>query len=254
MEYLRHISSGQFISSGPWIHPDRCITSNELIVVTEGVVFIEEDSSRFTLRSGDVVYLRKNHPHRGFQVSEEKTSFYWVHFEQTPPFSFRTLTLSDPYPAVSLLRQLLHYANTPTYPAAASDLTLSMLAIELSVQHKQEHPLNLPLLAQICEWIRMNSNRRITLDQLSTEFGYQKDYLSRIFRMQYREGLKRYIDRMRMNHIKNLLLTTSYPLKAIAGLCGFDDARALEKYFKYQEKITPTVYRSQYWNTHQNQE
>ncbi len=254
MEYLRHISSGQFISVSPWIHPDRCIPSNELIVAEQGVVFIEEDSTRFTLHGGDILYLRKNHPHRGFRVSQEKTSFYWVHFEEQPPFSFQMFSLSNPYPVMSMLRQLLHYANTPTYPAAASDLMLSMLAIELSVQYQQAHPLSYPFMGQLCEWIRMNSNRRITLEQVSAEFGYQKDYLSRIFRMQYHEGLKHYIDRMRMNYIKNLLLTTSYPLKTIAGLCGFEDARALEKYFKYQEKTTPTIFRSQYWNIHQNQE
>ncbi|MDD7700214.1 MAG: helix-turn-helix domain-containing protein [Eubacteriales bacterium] len=58
--------------------------------------------------------------------------------------------------------------------------------------------------------------------------------------------------RARLSCIQGLLLNTDYSLKAISGMCGFEDENAFVKFFKYHEGLTPTKYRNRYFRTHRN--
>ena len=71
---------GLFKSEDSWIHPDALINTNEIIFVTKGTVFIEEDGAEYTLRENDVLYLEKGKPHGGFKESCG-VEFYWIHFK-----------------------------------------------------------------------------------------------------------------------------------------------------------------------------
>ena len=42
-EEIKYTSCGNFISNGQWIHPDRNINSYEIIYVTKGSVYINEN-------------------------------------------------------------------------------------------------------------------------------------------------------------------------------------------------------------------
>ena len=57
---LTYVSAGRFTSRGEWIHPSRCINSNEIIVMCEGEVALEEEDVRYTLRPGDVLLLESD--------------------------------------------------------------------------------------------------------------------------------------------------------------------------------------------------
>ena len=54
-----YINGGLFKSAEPWIHPERIIDSNEIVFVTKGTVFIEEDGIKYTLQKDDVLYLER---------------------------------------------------------------------------------------------------------------------------------------------------------------------------------------------------
>ena len=44
-ETVKYISSGKFISNGEWIHPDRILDSYEMIFVTKGHVYLNENGT-----------------------------------------------------------------------------------------------------------------------------------------------------------------------------------------------------------------
>ena len=70
---------GEFVSSGEWIHPEITTPTHELIVVTKGVVYIEEDDKRYELLPGDVICLKPGIVHKGYKKSEG-VKFFWLHF------------------------------------------------------------------------------------------------------------------------------------------------------------------------------
>ena len=43
-EDVKNCGAGKFISNGEWIHPNRIIDSNEIIFVTKGEVYINENA------------------------------------------------------------------------------------------------------------------------------------------------------------------------------------------------------------------
>ena len=248
---LTYVSAGRFLSRGEWIHPSRCIDSDEIIVMTEGEASIEEDGVRYLLTQGDVLLLTHGKQHGGYAVSTKRVSFYWIHFHGETP-GWKLLHLEDGYQVNLLCKQLLHYANTLTYPAEATHCLVQLLLIELAARARDDASSNSRLLVQVREWVRVNADRRITVRDVARQFGYHEDYLTRIFQEQFGVGLKQYINMERMKRIKSLLLTTEYPLKEISLLCGFSDYKGFLKYFQYHEEASPSAFRQLYFNTHMN--
>ena len=65
---------GNFTSKREWIHQERTINSNELIVVTKGEVFIEENGKRFTVKENEFLILYPNDVHMP-QISCDSTEY-----------------------------------------------------------------------------------------------------------------------------------------------------------------------------------
>ena len=54
---LQYVSSGLFSTTQKWIHPRRSIDSFEIIYVTHGDIYIEEDCINYHLKRGDALLL-----------------------------------------------------------------------------------------------------------------------------------------------------------------------------------------------------
>ena len=116
---VSYLYSGLFETQEEWSHPHRVIDSYEILYVVAGEVYLEEEGERFSLKAGDVYLLRPDCRHGGYRISRGKTSFYWVHFvtDGWPGLGTGLLSVPDSYRFSLLLKQLLHIANTPGYPA-----------------------------------------------------------------------------------------------------------------------------------------
>lgn len=151
-----------------------------------------------------------------------------------------------------LFKQILHIANTSEYPQYAVNLVLWLILTELQVRQKESVRKYSPVIKNICEWIRINLDKKITVKDVAGEFGYNEDYISLLFKKNFSTGIKEYMNEMKMQSVKNLLLLTLYPIKQIAREVGFDDYKNFLKYFKYHEGISPMEFRKIYFNTHTN--
>ena len=74
-------------------------------------------------------------------------------------------------------------------------------------------------------------------------FGYNKDYLLRLFRERYGITIKKYINEKKMTMVKRILITTDMSVAKIGASIGFEETELFEKFFKYHEKVTPQRYR-----------
>ena len=71
---------GIFTADDSWIHMERIIDSYELILVTKGTVFIQQDYEKYIINKGDILLLTPGLKHKGYSFSAKGTRFYWVHF------------------------------------------------------------------------------------------------------------------------------------------------------------------------------
>lgn len=250
-ENVKYCSCGKFISRGEWSHPDRVIETFEAIFVTEGVVYINEDGVEHILNPNQVLLLEPNKRHFGYKTSKD-TSFFWLHWINSPDILLETkhLKLDNAYNISLLFRQLLEYRNQIGYPERLDYLT-RLILIELSESGKNAHKNQ--LAERAAAWIRANSDISLKASDVALHFGYNTDYLNRIFKKTYGKTLKEYIDIMKINHIKYLMLTTNQTLAEIADKSGFEEYKYFLKFFKYHEGITPSefygTYSASYTNT-----
>lgn len=247
---------GLFYTEEKWIHPTRNIDSYEIIYVVEGTVHLQEEGQAFTLQKGDVYLLRPHVTHGGWQESSGKTSFYWVHFrtEDVSALQIRPglVRSTDSYRFAVLLRQILHIANTPAYPSYTLQASLLQLLGELSAAQMAAGRSQAPLLFEISEYVRINAQKRVTVQSVADKFGYNPDYVSALFRQNFHISLKQYISNRQVAAAKELLVTTNQPIKWVAEQMGWADENEFIHFFKYHAGIAPNRFRNLYARTHMN--
>ena len=248
-ESVKYQSCGKFVSRGKWIHPNRIINSHEIIFVIDGAVHINEDGHEYTLTKNDTLLLEPDLRHFGYQYSEN-TSFYWMHWvsDNFKPDK-KLIHIESPYRLSLLIKPLLHYSVDNSYPESLDYLTRLIFA-ELYSANRE--PAESRLVESVSKWIKANRDTDLKVEAVAEHFGYNVDYLSRSFKKQCKLSLKRYIDQVKITHIKNLLLNTNLSLKEISDSCGFSDYKYFLKFFKYHEKVTPTEFCSIYFKTNIN--
>lgn len=253
---IEYESCGKFYTNDNWVHPNRIINSYEIILVEEGTVYIQEDSISYTLKPGDLLILSPKKNHFGTLETNIKISFYWVHFTVSD-YSLLNLNsnlfnLSNPYKITNLFKQMIHSSYSPEYPKEYSNLLTIQLLMELQIIENKQNNSFRPLLKEIAEYIRINSDKMLTVYDISEHFQYNEDYLSKLFKTTYGITIKEYMINQKIERAKYYLLNTNYTIKQIAIILNFNESNTFIKYFKYHESITPTNFRNLYFNTHLN--
>lgn len=285
---LTFVSCGQFVSNAGWIHTRRVIDSFEIIIGIRGITYIEQDGDRYEIIPGSVLLLSPGRLHQGYRPSEENTSFYWFHFYIRGPFSFIeqkeafseiSPVKSNPYTSLFsesmivptflqlenkekpgiLLKQLLHITKSKYYTSLAADYMITLILMEIS-QQAIDNALNAynnevfqnTKFINMLEWIRINIQSDISIDELAGRFNFNKDYISRLFKRHLGVSVTKYINGMKVSKAKEFLCLTEKSIKEIAYDLGFSDEKYFMKLFKEYENITPSEFRNTYYQTYLN--
>ena len=243
-ENVKNCGAGKFISTKEWSHPDRIIDSYEIIFVTKGNVYINENGTEYTLKKDELLILQPGLRHYGFK-SSANVEFFWLHWYGGPEVltDIKHRNVENPYGISLYFRQLLD-ARVTKKTGECLDYLTRLVLIELYYNSKKS---DIGYVAQrAAAWIDANSHAPITEKQLADTLGYNADYLNRLFKTSYSKSIKQYINDKRMEFIKGLMLCENLPLKEVAARTGFSEYKYFLKFFKYHEKITPTEFYKQY--------
>ena len=241
---------GKFISHGEWIHPDRTIDSYEIIFVTKGEVYINENDTLYMLSKNELLILHPHQRHFGYKPSSN-TEFFWLHWYggSKPSSDMKHRKLENPYNISLYFRQLLE-ARVVHRTGEALDYLTRLILIELYSNSKS--PNTNHIAEKVAAWIRANCHTPVCEAQVASAFGYNPDYLNRMFKANFKKTIKQYIDERRIEYIKSLMLCDNLSLKEISEKAGFSDYKYFLKFFKYHEKVTPTEFYNQYAKMHIN--
>ena len=199
--------------------------------------------TEYILQENDTITLYPDLPHEGFRTSLTGTSFFWVHFlinyKDIPGLLPKTATLNESLKMKTLFKQLLDTVNSSFYPNYAPDLIAGIILCELISQNSSLKNPGKRLTNEIAEWIRINSDKKLTVKTVSERFMYNPDYLTRLFKEDFNVSLKEYICKVRVKSAKNLLISSYYSIKQISDILGWDSLNQFIKFFKYHESISP---------------
>ncbi|AZK46630.1 response regulator [Paenibacillus lentus] len=102
-----------------------------------------------------------------------------------------------------------------------------------------------PILQQIYAYVHENYANDISLSEMADKLHLNYSYLSSYFKQRTNENLTSYINRVRTDKAKELLLDCKLSVSEISRLTGFSDHNYFSKVFKKMTGMTPVEYRNQ---------
>ena len=102
------------------------------------------------------------------------------------------------------------------------------------------------------DYIRKNYSGKLSLNDIADSVFFSVSYISRIFKSETGENVSSYINKVRIEHAKAVLMGDSIPLVEVAMKCGFDDQSYFNKVFKKLCGCTPTAFRQNKGNIYKD--
>lgn len=101
-------------------------------------------------------------------------------------------------------------------------------------------------IAEAIDYINKNYSKDISLNEITKQAYLSKFHFSRIFKRHTSYSPYQYLITVRLNHSRQLLLNSNYPVKEVADLCGFKRLDYFSAMFKKKFKYSPSMYRENY--------
>lgn len=241
-----------YVTNPMWSHAPRTAYSpHNLIFVTEGVMYIEQDGKRLEVREGQCIFLKKGHVSAGYRPSGVNTGFYYVLFDcadDEPAFP-HCFTLEDDKNVRELFFQLVSRLEHSDYPEAAMTSLMQSLFYEVLYQSRPHAEAVTSLAKSIKAYVYASIHRNITVNDIALHFSLCPDHVSRVFYRSEHIPLKKYITDRRIHRIEEYLSSANHTIQTTSEVMGFQSASALCKFYKYHTGISPTEYRRRFYST-----
>lgn len=267
-------NGGLFISPGYGYHRTRVIDSYELILVTDGVLELFEESNSWCLYPGQTLLLFPGKQHGSISQYPPDLRFYWVHFRvrqvSEEPMSVRSpvhipkfATLSNTDRVSELFHRFLSDQKDQTLTDAIADRIITLILCEIARQCGQigaTSPLSKlspsgsdELVQRIRRHIENYYGGLLSASIIAERLTYNPDYLERLYRSVFGEGITRSIQRQRISVACELLRERrSMNIEEIALSCGFRYPSYFHRVFRKFTGLTPKQFRALYRRIHIN--
>ncbi len=93
------------------------------------------------------------------------------------------------------------------------------------------------------DYMKANYARRLTLEEVSAHTGYSAAYFSKIFRDEMGQTFKEYLNELRVEKSKTLLLTGKSTILEVCSMVGFNDQSYYCKVFQKVTGASPDAFR-----------
>jgi AraC-like DNA-binding protein len=259
--------TGKFQAPSPeWIHLSRYLLDYELIVMTDGVLYIAGDKNHYVVNKGEYLLLAPQTNQYGYKASD--CSFYWLHFSYRNDISPLDLSTAAPdykqgriiipqqgslkniEKIVVMMKQLQDSVRNYGEKTLNDYLSTSILCEMYNQLHFSENSAgkksNQQIYNDILDYIKWNSHENIRVSHIADYFGYNEKYLSHLFTQVSGTSLKQYILIEKMEIAKFILTDTNNNISEIGAQLGYSDCHNFMKAFKKIVGLTPSEYRNAY--------
>lgn len=102
---------------------------------------------------------------------------------------------------------------------------------------------HIDVIRKAAEYIRKNYTAKITLEEVASFVYLSPSYFSKVFKEEMNCNFNTYLNKIRIDKSKSMLLSDNIKLIDISGLVGFEDQSYFSKVFKKLTGVTPGKYR-----------
>ena len=239
---------------------EHCDNKHELLYVLDGKVKLHLSGNlTFYANAGDFLLVPQATPHRdefaplkGLRILI--IQFHWQDGEYFHKVNNRTLTDLS-YEVRSEVRRRLDFMRTHWLNTAEGHLNASIQlhAILMLFYFDLINPPELPQLnitrdeavRRAKHFINQNFADQVTLKQTAGHIGISPAYLSRMFHYEYGISFNKYLNSVRLEAARELLLNSACQTAEVAERCGFTSSSYFIKVFSRYYGATPQNYTRQ---------
>lgn len=99
------------------------------------------------------------------------------------------------------------------------------------------------LIKDVCHYIGNNYHHKLTRQSLANYYGYNVDYLGKLFKVETQRSISVYINDLRLEKAKYLLGNTKLSIQNISELVGYSDVFYFSKKMKTVTGLSPSEWR-----------
>lgn len=114
---------------------------------------------------------------------------------------------------------------------------------KIPITSSQNNSMGAPVLQKTVLYLSRNFKNEITLESVAHELGYNPEYISHALSSIEKINFRGLLNSFRMDHAKNLLISTNKSIPQIAQESGFSSERSFHRIFKEMFGTTPGNYR-----------
>lgn len=262
---LSHLLCGKFQSpTDEWMHLTRHLIDFELMVVTEGTLYIADDKNEYIIEKNQYILMPPTPFQHGYK--QGSCSFYWVHFNVEEGFKILNSTdisydtnetfipqtgqLSSMERVIIMMKQLQDCDKRYHNKVLNNSITTAIIS-EIGCQNSlykkySQSRQTSQIFNDIADYIQYHSSENISVSQIADYFGYNPKYLSAFFKNLAGMSLKQYMLQAKMDTAKAELSDTNHTISQIAFNVGFNDAHNFSNAFKKITGLSPSEYRESY--------
>lgn len=258
-------------------HPNRRnIGIFDLLVVRQGCLYVTENGQPYDIVPGSFLLLRPDTHHFPTQGSNERTLYYWLHFQtsggwsadekcsipkkvepsELQPFSPNYFTvkipqfgsLPQPQKAFDLLEALgaLVRNGHRAQSLWRQQLLFQELVEQLAGALDTHASSPSSCAEQAAAYLREHYREEFKAQALGDRINFHPVYIARCMQKEFGCSPAQYVIRYRIEQAKLLLLQTDLPVSRVAEEVGFNQAAYFASCFAKQEGISPRKYRQRF--------
>lgn len=236
LQYLPSVRlADSVVIEPPYVHRRRKADEYIVYLIKKGVMYLEENGETVTLQPGDMYVLDPRYIHVGVKASW--CEYFYVHFRH-PDME----PLEEENYKILLACKVLE---------AFVEISRSCVTEE-TVAYVEKQPRSYRNVQELLNYLNREYAADITGQSLEKEFGGNFDYMNRTFKKVTGQTIFKYLNRVRINHAKALILNSPLKMSRIGESVGFPDEYYFSRVFKKYTGKSPTEYAREGMNGRKN--
>lgn len=266
----------------PWIVEERVIFDYELLYIMEGEVFITIEGQSYDGKPGDVFLFKPKQRHSIRLTGNSRVRQPHIHFDlfylpDSPEVrvSFKPLEKMSEYeltlfreditghPDTALPNRIYvrnigyfedmlfeiikeYSAKLPYYEINVRGLFLKLWTFILRENNFSLNPVafsNIEELDRIRDYLNCNTDREVSLNELSRHFKMSKYHLARQFKKAFGMTPIHFNHLVRVEKAREMVQYSGRSLTEISEIFGFNSINAFSRAFRNIEGVPPSFYR-----------
>lgn len=222
-----------------------------VLLRTEGTVVV--DNRSFEVRPGEALLVFPHQFHHFLAPKSDTIRWLFITFELNQPENLSVLRnrvnpLSEASRAhLTRLAALYQDKNGPKEAATGASLLTGLLLLELmQVEGRASNRTTVTrpsVIDQINRYVWDNFDKDLKLADLAERFPYSESHLRLLFRKRMGMSLGTYIQKVKMNRARSLLVGSGLNVSQVAQSCGYDSLYSFSRAFKKSTGLSPLAYK-----------